>query len=75
MTRKEIKSRIEEHEYFSNGFHKLNGYHVKAVNLKQRQDKFIVDIIIHSADDNATERYNDCEYPKEFILKGREVKI
>ena len=63
-TREEIKKRIEEFEYYINGFQRLNGRDVQ-------KDKAVADLIIHDFDDGITERYDNCEYPYVKIFAGK----
>lgn len=68
-TREEIKKRIEELEYYINGFQWLSGRGVTVKNLRVRKDKAVADVIFHDYDDGVTERYNGCEYPYAKIFR------
>jgi len=73
-----IKEIIEDFEYYKNGYNKISGNSVKAINIKERKDKYIADIIL-SEDLGAVEtRYNKCEYPKNLLFgtdKMREIGL
>ena len=64
MIKKKIKQKIEEFEYFYNGFHHLNGRSVKATRIRERADKmYIADIQFINDEDRKYELIKDCEYP------------
>ena len=65
MTKKEAKERIETIEFYGNGFHKLSGYDVRAINIRLRKEKVIADIIFY--EDGVRERHDNCEYPIEVL--------
>lgn len=64
MDKQKIKNSIADIEYdnFSIG---NCGIGIKVINLRERREKYLADIII--IDDNVRTRYNDCEYPKNII--------
>jgi len=64
-TKKEIKKRIADIEYFKHSAGgRLCGIGIKVVNVKilDKPKRFIADIIVNDLEDNITTRYNDCEY-------------
>jgi len=72
MTKKEfrtIKERIEDIEYYGNGFHKLNGRYVQVLNLRIKGEIVLVDIILGNHEENSVQRYNNCEYPFGELVK------
>jgi len=62
---KELIERIEYNKASCNG--RLNGVSVKAINLEVCSMTIHADIIIHEADDNKTERFNDVEFDKNYL--------
>lgn len=69
MTKKEIKERIHDFEYYSSGYQRLSGHDVLVKNLRITKTKAIADIIFIDYEDNQNERYNECEYPLAELLK------
>ena len=69
MNKKEIKDMIWKHEYYNNGFDKLNARDVKVVNLKVTKEEAVCDIILVNDDDNTRERYNDCRYKLSMLVE------
>jgi hypothetical protein len=67
--REEIKQKIHDHEYYGNGFNHLSGRAVSVKNLRITKTKAVADIILHDYDENSKERFNQCEYPLEKLLK------
>ena len=65
----DYKGAIETREYFANGFSRLSGYGVQAVNVRERKTDVVADIIIFDYNDNKSERYNKCIYPKTALKK------
>jgi len=65
--REEVKEAIRFYELFSNGLLKIGGSYAKVVNLRERKDRYIADIIIGNYMEGWFERYYNCEYPKELI--------
>lgn len=61
------KEAIETREYYANGFAKLSGCGVKAVNLRERKEDVLADVILYDYNDNTQERYNKCKYPKKAL--------
>lgn len=64
MDKNEIKRIIETYEYYNNGMKHINGSDAEAINIRIRKEKIIADIKLHYYDDNKTETYRNCEYPK-----------
>ena len=67
-TKQDYKMLIERIEYNKascNG--RLNGVSVEVVNLEVFSMTVHADIIIHEADDNKTERFNDVEFDKNYL--------
>ena len=71
MDKKKIKERIEILEYRNNNIRHINGACVRVVNLeiKKRENKVIADVILDYQIDRRTERYNDCEYKLDDLMK------
>ena len=67
MTKTEAKRRIQDFEFYQNGFGALSGHDVKVVNLRKFKKKYVADIILRDYYDNSQERYNDCEYPIKIV--------
>lgn len=65
--REEVKEAIRFYELFSNGLLKIGGSYAKVVNLRERKDRYIADVILGNDMEGWMERYYDCEYPKELI--------
>lgn len=70
--REKLKKAIEHLEYYANGFNKLNGHDVEAVNIafgqsEKNEKVYVADIILHDREENKSERFNDCEYPLTII--------
>lgn len=65
------KEKIEDYEYYKNGFNRLCGHEVVIVNVRKRKDKYIADVILRDIEAGKSERYNDCEYPRTLIDTGR----
>ena len=62
------KKAIEDYEYTSNGFTRISGKKVKAVNIKQSRDMIKSDILYIDDACNSVERYNKVSYPKDFLM-------
>jgi len=65
MNNKQIKQKIYDYEYYTNGFKHLNGADVVVRNLKilKRENKAIADIIlIYDMETRHSEKFCDCEY-------------
>lgn len=60
IDKKEVKQRIGNYEYLSNGFDHLSGADVRVVNLQVGKTKATADIILTDFDEK--HRYNNCEY-------------
>jgi hypothetical protein len=60
-----VKHIIHSHEYFHNGLQRLNNAGVSVRNLKRIKGGYKADIILFIED--ATERYNNCEYPDKLF--------
>ena len=61
------KKAIEEYEYYNNGYNRLSGYYVKAVNVKPSKYKVTADVILSEGESGVKTRYNDCVYTKEIL--------
>lgn len=65
---KELKDKIEELEYITNGMHRLSGTSVEARNLRIRGEKVIADIYLISED--REEKHFDLEYDIKKLEDG-----
>ena len=68
-----LKEAIETMEYYANGYSRLSGYGVRALNVRERKDDVVADVILYDYNDNKQERYNKCKYSKkglEEIMAG-----
>jgi len=65
--RQNVKQAIEKFEYRANGFQKLCGRSVKAINIKQCDSGYVADIILKDATENTSERLNDLLYPSTIL--------
>lgn len=65
INKDEVKEKIRKLERHNFGLDKISGVFIKVLNLKIRKDKYIADIVIR--EDESSERYNNCEYPKKII--------
>ena len=65
MITKDIKQKIWEHEFYSNGFHRLSGADIYVKNLRVRKNEVIADItLISDIESGHSEVYKNCRYPK-----------
>ena len=65
--KEKIIKAIQLLELKNSGLNKINSAYVKVKNLKERKDHYIADVIIGISEEGYSERYNNCEYPKELI--------
>ena len=64
---KDIKSKIEDFEYYQNGFAHLSGAWVKVKNLRLTTKVARYDVTICSGEGEPEEKFYDCEYPLEKL--------
>ena len=68
MNKEKIRDYIHEYEYNEqscNGAYSSVG--IEVINLKINKKMATADILVHRDYDNTTHRYNNMEYPIEFI--------
>jgi len=65
--REEVKKAIKFYELYSSGLLRIGGTYAKVINLRERKDHYIADVIIGNDVEGWLERYYNCEYPKELI--------
>jgi len=71
MSKAQLKKKIRDYEYYSNGYHKLSGYDVEVldIRIKPRDDLVLADVLFHDYCDDHHDRYNSCEYVLSFFTK------
>lgn len=72
MNKAKLKEAIENYEYNHSGISYNNGSYAKAVNIKITKDKVFADILLVQQFEGTTERYNECEYPREYFKELEE---
>jgi len=78
--REKIKGVIELYELYYSGLLKIAGSYAKVVNLRERKDEYIADVIIGNDFEGWMERRYNCRYPKKEIkemleqLEGKKQK-
>ena len=63
------KEAIEIMEYRANGFSRLSGHGVRVLNVRERKEDVVADVILYDYDDNKQERYNKCTYSKKGLAE------
>jgi len=67
--RAKVKKAIEDYEYYANGYHRLNGYSVKAdkIGLTDNKEMVKARVTLYNCGEQdgktTTETAEDCEYP------------
>ena len=69
MTKTEAKSKIEDFEFYQNGYGMLSGHGVKVMNLKKLKKGYKADVILFDYCDNIQERHNNLFYPNKLFTK------
>ena len=72
MTKAELKEKIRDFEYYSNGYHELAGgesVEVKNVRIRRKDDLVLADITLHEPPDDNHFEYKNCEYPLSYFEK------
>jgi hypothetical protein len=59
---KDLRLFIEDVEYYTNYFHKLNGRNVRLKNMKRMKNEIRGDIIYYDNEEGSSERYNNISY-------------
>lgn len=68
--KKTITQLIEDAEYYSNGFNKLSGYFVRAVNVKvsEKQNTVVADVYYHRGEEGGYEKVSGMEVKLDALL-------
>lgn len=67
MNKQEIKQKIEDHETYGMGLHKIGG-HARIVNLRVTNALATCDLIIGNDYEQTSERYNGVEYDVQKLM-------
>jgi len=62
-----LKSKIEDYEYYHNGFNHLSGAWVKVKNLIVNKTVARCDVTLCSGEGEPEEKFQACEYPLEKL--------
>jgi len=69
MSKKLINKAIEEIEYFSGMYNKINGVFVSIKKVKLVDDLYYYDATVHYQMQGRTETYTSCSLSKEVVDK------
>jgi hypothetical protein len=64
---KDITRKIEDFEYYQNGFAHLSGAWAKAKNVRLSGGIALADVTLCSGQGEPEEKFFDCEYPLEKL--------
>jgi hypothetical protein len=73
MDTKQAKELIESYEFYHNGFDRLNGNSVIAINVRVNKTIIRADIKLVDFEENTVKRYNALEYPISVLESWEKV--